>query len=99
MRSVMSRVELLDREIIDADETHPERREVLGAIGSKVGVVAVEFALANELRVSRLQKHALVSVDWLRAQVCFRNRHDVVVEGDDHRWSDERVEGHLIDAD
>ena len=41
----MAGMKLLDREIVDSDETHAERHEILGAVGREIRVVAAEIAL------------------------------------------------------
>src|SRR5438045_6256346 len=93
----MAGMKLLDREIVDSDETHAERHEVLGSVGREIRVVAAEIALADEARVSRPQKHTFMSGEWLGVQVGFGDGHEVGVERHDEWGPYEGMEVRRLD--
>ena len=61
MSPVMTGVELLDRQIVDADELYPARYQKLRTIRCKERVVAVKLLVGDEARVSRSQQDSLVA--------------------------------------
>src|SRR2546423_1499554 len=58
--SVMAGMELLDREIVDANELDAAVDEILCPVGSQKSVIDCELRTADKRRVPGSKKHALV---------------------------------------
>ena len=97
MGPVVSRVELLDRQVVDADQLNAVVDEVLRAIGGEKRIVRDKFSTREITRIPGLQQNALVTPDGAWTKLGFANRHDIAGEIQQQRRTDQSFQRDSVD--
>src|SRR5687767_2437565 len=98
MRLVMSRVELLDREVVDTHQLDAERYEIFRAFRCEERVVAIKALLQKESGIAGADENTLVPLEIMLLEVARTYGHEAFAHGDENRRTDEAVERDLIDC-
>ena len=97
MGLVMPRMELLDRQIIDADELDAQARKICRAVGREIRVIAHEPAFANKVRVARRDENSRMTLELVHSQLLFADRHHVRLDAHQHGRTHQDVERKGVD--
>lgn len=97
MRSVMSRVKLLDRQVVDSDKLNAEVSEIFGTVGREIGIVPNEPRGVDEARIACANDDSLVVTDVVLLELICANGHGCIVDGDENRRTHQAFERNLVD--
>src|SRR6478672_7710116 len=98
MGSMVSRVELLDGEIVDSDELDTVVDEILGAIGREEGVILDEILLRQQRRIAGAEQNPRLAAQIPGAELSGTNRAHSVRELQQQSGSDETLERNFVYA-
>lgn len=99
MSEVMARVELLDRQIVNAHELDPALDNELGTVRCEIGVILMKGGVLREIaRVARLEENTLFPLDPLALELAPSDRANVVAELEDQCWSYQGLKRNLVDS-
>src|SRR4051812_28990489 len=99
MGLVMTRMELLDRQGIDADELDAELREKRRAVRREIRVVRMKLALSDERRISRLDQDPFMALQLVQLELLLADCHYVVLDADEDAGPHQHFERQGIDPD